>query len=186
MLGEKAIKIEPGNSTSYLSPSDTAQGQVAFGLNNLENMVLDLKSKTDKLFSDENLNKLSAILSDLTKTIKRIEQISNHHEDNIGAIIQNVRKSSDMLTENSKNIDEAILNIKTSSTKLDTVAAQLNIVAANIKEITQNISQGKGTIGKIVYSDSLYQKLFNATCKIDSLADDIKKNPQRYLKIRLF
>jgi len=186
MLGEKAIKIEPGNSTSYLSPSDTAQGQVAFGLNNLENMVLDLKSKTDKLFSDENLNKLSAILSDLTKTIKRIEQISNHHEDNIGAIIQNVRKSSDMLTENSKNIDKAILNIKTSSTKLDTVAAQLNIVAANIKEITQNISQGKGTIGKIVYSDSLYQKLFNATCKIDSLADDIKKNPQRYLKIRLF
>lgn len=186
MLGEKAIKIRPGNSSLYLSPSDTAQGQIAFGLDNLGDMVSELKSRTDKLFSDENLNNLSAILSHLTKTINQIEQISNHHGDDIGAIIQNVRKGSDMLTENRKNVNDIISNMKASTTKLDSVTQQLNLVAANLKEISQTISQGKGTMGKLVYSDSLYQKLLNAAAKIDSLTDDIKKNPQRYLKIRVF
>ena len=186
MLGEKAIKIKPGNSSLYFSPGDSAQGQVAFGLDNLGDMVLELKSRTDKLFSDENLANLSAIFSDLTKTINQIEQISNHHGDDIGAIIQNVRKGSGMLTENRKNVNDIISNMKASTTKLDSVTQQLNLVAANLKEISQTISQGKGTMGKLVYSDSLYQKLLNATCKIDSLADDIKKNPQRYLKIRVF
>jgi phospholipid/cholesterol/gamma-HCH transport system substrate-binding protein len=186
MLGEKAIKIEPGNSPLFLSPGDTAQGQVAFGLDNLGDMVLELKSRTDKLFSDENLNNLSSILSDLTKTIKQIEQISNHHGEDIGAIIQNVRKSSETIADNRKNINDVISNMKASTTKLDSAARQINLIAANINEITQKITQGKGSMGKLVYSDSLYQKLLNAAGKIDSLADDIKKNPQRYLKIRVF
>ena len=186
LLGEKAIKIYPGNSSLCFAPGDTTRGKVAFGLDNLGEIVLQLQSKTNKIFSDENLNNLSIILADLKKTIDQIKMVVNDHGDDVGVLISNARKSSDMLLENKNNINDIVYNMKNSTTKLDSVTEQLNLIAANLNKITYKVTRGKGTIGKLVYSDSLYQNLMNVTAKIDSIADDIKKNPQRYLKISLF
>jgi len=129
---------------------------------------------------------LSIILADLKKTIDQIKMVVNDHGDDVGVLISNARKSSDMLLENKNNINDIVYNMKNSTTKLDSVTEQLNLIAANLNKITYKVTRGKGTIGKLVYSDSLYQNLMNVTAKIDSLSDDIKKNPQRYLKISLF
>ena len=46
-----------------------------------------------------------------------------------------------------------------------------------------NTIEGKGTLGKLVHDEKLYNELVESNNKLQELVDDIEKHPERYVTI---
>ena len=47
------------------------------------------------------------------------------------------------------------------------------------------MNEGKGTIGKLIYEDSLYQHIGQLIADLDSLVTDLTNNPKKYVSFSL-
>ena len=56
---------------------------------------------------------------------------------------------------------------------------------ANLEALSRNLNSTNGTLGKLLNDPTLYYQLNRVTADIDSLVNDIKANPKRYINIKL-
>jgi phospholipid/cholesterol/gamma-HCH transport system substrate-binding protein len=187
LISGKAIEITPGRSTTYLAPNDTVIGFAGYGMNqavaglqSLEFQISKVLSNVDTLTGQTTKNKLDLLLANMNRTVSaldaqvngnlnetltNVDQITSENKDNIRLLINS-------LSENSKKLSELLDNSSTTIKQMDSLLANLNA--------------GKGTAGSIVKSDSLYQSLSNTVSSIDSLVNDIKKHPNKYIHVSVF
>ena len=59
-------------------------------------------------------------------------------------------------------------------------------LSSNFNDVLKEIKNGKGTINKLIYQDSLYRNLKNSSKAIEILLKDLKSNPKRYVHFSLF
>jgi phospholipid/cholesterol/gamma-HCH transport system substrate-binding protein len=55
-----------------------------------------------------------------------------------------------------------------------------------LNEMVQRVNTGQGTLGQVMNNEKLYLDLIRVTAEMDSLIKDIRRNPQRYLKVEIF
>ena len=100
---------------------------------------------------------------------------------NVENITLNIKKSNDQITT-------IIGNLKTVSDDLVTadfkgVINEANSTLKKINLILDNTIEGKGTLGKLVHDEKLYNELVESNNKLQELVDDIEKHPERYVTI---
>ena len=91
----------------------------------------------------------------------------------------------------------AVTNLDTITTNLSLLSQELNKLplnqtmenvnglTANLVKFTGNLNNPNSTLGELTQDSELYDKLNRLTADIDSLIIDIKKNPKRYISIKL-
>ena len=103
-----------------------------------------------------------------------------------------------------KDVPAFMHSARSVTTKIDTVSANLVALSAqlkqlplsstmdNVNEVTANLvrfsnqlNDQSSTLGKLTNDPELYNRLNRVTADIDSLILDIKKNPKRYISIKL-
>lgn len=103
-----------------------------------------------------------------------------------------------------KDVPLVMRDVKSISRGLDTVQANLgalswqlktlplNATVDNVNELTANLSafskqlnDPNSTLGKLMNDPELYNRLGRVAADVDSLIVDIKKNPKRYISIKL-
>ena len=62
-----------------------------------------------------------------------------------------------------------------------------NIMAlsGNLRSLSEELDNPDSTLGALTHDRSLYNNLNNAAASLDSLLIDVKKNPKRYISIKL-
>ena len=68
---------------------------------------------------------------------------------------------------------------------LDQTMSNVNGMTANLMKFTENLNNPNSTLGELTQDSELYDRLNRLTADIDSLIIDIKKNPKRYISIKL-
>lgn len=146
---------------------------------------------------DSLLISLNTLVSDpaLSQSIKRLDGITANIEGVTQGLNSTMRSDVPVMMRNAKSV----------TTKLDTVSANLialseslkqlplsttvdnvNQITANLSKFSNQLNDQSSTLGQLTSNDELYRKLNNVTANIDSLVVDIKKNPKRYISIKLF
>ena len=138
------------------------------------NEVLDAKSK-------ENLKNS---ISNLSKTIEGFNSVVNN--------------ANSILSNNKGNIDKTFINLNKVSTdfskisdslskaNLTKVVNDLEKTLSNVDKIMNDVQSGKGTLGKIVKDDALYNNLEKTSKELELLLQDLRLNPARYINVSLF
>jgi phospholipid/cholesterol/gamma-HCH transport system substrate-binding protein len=95
------------------------------------------------------------------------------------------------LNENKGNISTIIENFKVisdslSKSEIPGTFARANKVLDDMQAVLNKVNSGEGTIGMLINDDSLYLELNRSATALDSLLNDIKKNPKRYVRFSLF
>lgn len=57
---------------------------------------------------------------------------------------------------------------------------------ANVDKIVNDVQSGKGTIGKLLKDDGMYNNLEGASLEMKQLLADFKQNPKRYVHFSVF
>jgi phospholipid/cholesterol/gamma-HCH transport system substrate-binding protein len=202
IMGNKAIKIKIGDSHEMLTENaiiKTGKEEDAFTLlmedlpsikNNLNKTIKDVDStfqSINRLFSGENIDNLSKGLAHLEHTMQNISQLTaalNKSKQNIVSSLENIDSITSNLKNNSANINHIINNFAELSDSLKTV--RLAEVVNELNTIIGKINSGSGSVGKLIYDESVYNNLANSLNSIDALLSDIKENPKRYINISVF
>jgi phospholipid/cholesterol/gamma-HCH transport system substrate-binding protein len=138
------------------------------------NEVLDAKSK-------ENLKNS---ISNLSKTIEGFNQVVN----NANYILSNNKGNIDKTFTNLNKVSTDFSKISDSLSKanLTKVVNDLEKTLSNVDKIMNDVQSGKGSLGKIVKDDALYNNLEKTSKELELLLQDLRLNPTRYINVSLF
>jgi phospholipid/cholesterol/gamma-HCH transport system substrate-binding protein len=62
----------------------------------------------------------------------------------------------------------------------------LAATSTSLKTMSKAIEERQGTLGALIYERELYDNLTKATENLNALIEDIKKHPQKYVKVSVF
>ena len=200
LIGGKQIQIIPNFEDKNLAVTgDTLNGEVKKGLttlvgdqlaplqdkvekmivnadlliNNLNN-VLDTKTKENLKGSIANLNQT---LAEFNGAAKNINSIIVSNKENLNGTLKNFNKVSNDFTMISDSLSKANIGKMVSS---------LEKTLVNVDKLMSEVQSGKGTIGKMMKDESLYNNLDKTSKELAFLLEDVRLNPTRYVNVSVF
>jgi len=69
--------------------------------------------------------------------------------------------------------------------RMNDVTARLTELTGRLNELTTRLNSGEGTVGLLLKDKQLYENMNGAVNDIRSLMAEIKKDPKRYLNVRV-
>ena len=204
-MGTKGVSLILGNSSSYAKYGDTITSSVENSLQDEVNaQILPLKNKAEELIGsvDSLLTIVTAVLNKNTRenlsnsiksldetfllmsqTMIKVDSLVYYNDNRVSKILLNIESITSNINSNNNNIMKIIENV---SSITDSIA-QSDIVSFvnNINELTSKISNGKGSLGKLINDDSFYNNLEKSSLEMNQLIEDIKKNPSRYVNFSI-
>lgn len=194
LITGKIINIVPGNSGDYLVDGDVVDGELTGGLDDLAPAITSLEARVhtsmDTLLSDANVDRMQAMVRHLRASTAMLEAILAQNQQNIALTMANLQTGSEhlkrMFNDNSSQVDSAIANLTTATTRLEAASRDLAATATSLKTSSKALEDRQGTLGALLYERELYNNLNAATQNLNNLIEDIKKHPQKYVKVSLF
>ncbi len=191
MLGTATIDLDMPNSGEYHAIGEKLNGEVATGLmDNVTNDLLPLSVKIDSL-----LTSITTLVSDpaLASSMQRLDKITANLEastaqltktmNTLPKVMNNTTSITDNLVTISENINELTADLK--NLPLDSTMQNIYSTTQNINNITNRINSKDSSLGLLLNDTGLYNNLNNSASSLDSLLIDVKKNPKRYISIKL-
>jgi phospholipid/cholesterol/gamma-HCH transport system substrate-binding protein len=196
LLSGGYVDLQLGTSKKYLEVGSTISSKTSSDLmeavnNEIMPAVEQILPKVDSLLA--NLNKLVADPA-LQQSIQRFDGITA----NVLGVTEGLN------TTMSRDVPMVMRNAKSLTTKIDTVSYNLvqlshslrqlplsttidnvNAVTANLEAFSNQLNDKNSTLGLLTTDPELYNRLNRVSADVDSLIVDIKKNPKRYISIKL-
>lgn len=194
-LGSKAIMLQIGNLSRPLESGDTLISDVDKGIAALfesaepitSNLAVTIRRINEILLGMEGAGEdIKEVLTSLNRTLKGVDQFVRQNNTNlkqtltgINTLLANVNEKVDMLEPVLSNADSTLNMVQ--NLPLDSTLSQLNGTLAEISLIMEDINAGKGTVGKILKEDSLYNNLNKTIEDLDRLLIHFDTNPKHFL-----
>ena len=110
--------------------------------------------------------------------------------NNVNGAIGSVHGSIDGINVVIANIDQMSKNLADMSAELKALPIaetmdNVNQTVQNLEHFSAQLKNQNSTLGKLMNDPSLYNSLNQVAASVDSLIVDIKKNPKRYISIKL-
>ena len=212
-LGISSISIVLGNSTNFFKHGDTIKTAPAASLlGDFVNTLSPLGEKTNNaitsldkvlnninaVLNDNNKDKLQSILENLAVTTKSlstsvaaIEVMLQKQNGSIAQTFDNVNNFTKNLNENNQKLNNIISNLDNASqavkdADLNKTIKTIQLAVANLNISLQNLNSGTGTAAKLMNDSSFYNELQGTLKSINTLVDDIKVHPKRYINVSVF
>jgi phospholipid/cholesterol/gamma-HCH transport system substrate-binding protein len=140
-----------------------------------------------KFINDPKIaNSLQGSLTNLEEMTRRI----NAGEGSLGKLVNDdaFAKSLTGATQNLKTLTERLNAGEGTAGKLMTDPAlfnQLKSVTDRLDLLTKRLNDGEGTVGQLLKDRRLYENMNGAVNDVRSLIGEIKKDPKRYLNVRI-
>ncbi len=194
MLGSMVPKSELDvylNKIKTVFLGDSIDGQTKTGdfVTDLAEIVKNLSSATAKLNSilsktDKNIERSVANVQYISKNLKDKSGKINEIIDNLSEI-SNGLKGID-INSISQKADKSIDGLSKSIQSLNDVLKKTDSSVEDINKIVKNVEKGKGSLGKLLKDEKLYDKLDLTVKHANLLLQDLRLHPERYFRISLF
>ncbi len=209
LMGTRSIKMIMSRENTYYQPNDTIPGAVESDLKEQVSMqVLPIKNKAEELlgtidsaitvltviFNEDARKNLSESFENINRTIVNIEKttselqaIVSSEKESVGNIITNLDSITTAFNQNTGELEKTISNLAQFSDTL----AQISVspVLANIQKASRQLNNvllklesKDNTAGLLLNDDELYQSINNLSSDLNTLINDIRINPERYLQ----
>jgi phospholipid/cholesterol/gamma-HCH transport system substrate-binding protein len=89
-------------------------------------------------------------------------------------------------SENRAQVSTSIKDFGVASQRLATLSDKLTVTADAMQRVVERMDNQEGTLGKVIADSTLYTDLKETLHNTNDLVKDIRKNPNRYLKMSIF
>ncbi|MBO4941996.1 MAG: MCE family protein [Muribaculaceae bacterium] len=197
LLGTASISLKLGNPAEGMyAIGDTIPGQLNAGMmaalsENLLPAVNAIVPKVDTLLTSLNtlvadpalatsLKRLDGITAELNATLRSLNKATS----SLGPVVDNVKN----ITSNVDTMtgDLTAVTGRLREAPIDSIANNIQATIANLNELTAQLNNRDSSVGKLLNDPALYDNLNATVASLDSLFVDIKRNPKRYISIKVF
>ena len=200
LIAGKQLQIIPNFKDNSVAVSgDTLTSSVKKGLTDLvSDKLAPLQQKIEKMIvnADLLLTNLNEVLD--TKSKENLKNSISNLSKTIEGINSVVDNTNSILLNNKGNIDKTLSNLNKVSTdfskisdslskaNITKVVTNLEKTLSNVDKIMNDVQSGKGSLGKMVKDDALYNNLEKTSKELELLLQDLRLNPTRYVNVSLF
>ena len=212
-LGTNAINIIQGNSTLLIKSGDTIKTAPATSLlgdlmnelspvgEQVKNTISSLElvlNNVNKTLNDENrqnfkviLENFSATTINLNKTLASIEGMVNQQNGSIAKTADNINAFTANLNQNNQKINNILSNLDSTTNAINDADLNKTIKTIQATLIALNttidkLNNGNGTGAKLLSDPAIYNQLQSTIKSVNTLVDDIKVHPKRYINVSVF
>jgi len=195
LLGTASIVLKMPQSTDYLAVGDRLEGRVASGL--MDNVSTQLMPNINSILPkvDSLLVSVNSLAGDpaLLASVQRLDRITANLET-LTAQLARTSRPLPQVTDNAAALTGDLLEISNNlksltatlnSMPLDSTMTNVHEITASLNNITAKLESKDSSLGLMLNDAALYNSLNATVSSLDSLFIDIKKNPKRYISIKL-
>lgn len=195
MLGTASIELILADNKNFIEIGEKINGTTPSGLmdavsKDIMPSVASIMPKIDSLITTINtivsspaisnsVKRLDNITANLEVTSSQLANISKTMTpaiNNVAQIADNLNLISGDLKDISKELNDA---------PIESTINNLNSVTANAKDLTDKLNGKDSSLGLLLNDTKMYDNINGTILSLDSLFIDIKKNPKRYINIKL-
>jgi phospholipid/cholesterol/gamma-HCH transport system substrate-binding protein len=199
-IGGKQIAIEPNFEDKNLAESGSRlNGNIRLGITQkIGDQLIPLQSKIEKLLVNADLlisginnvlNKkaqedLKKSLAELSQTMEQFHKASGNmntildeNKVEVKAMVTNFNKISGNFSKISDSINKA---------NIGKTIRNLNATLSKVDGVIAGMESGKGTMGKLLKDDALYNNFTKTSKELELLLQDVRLYPTRYVNVSLF
>lgn len=196
LLGTASIQLQLADNTNYYKVGATIKGENASGLmdavsKDLMPSISVIFPKVDTLLTNINklvanpalqtsISRLDAITADLERTTKNLSAMTAQ----MGPIATDVKQ----ITGNVSGMTADLLQVsgELKDIPVDSLAGTLQSTIDNLHALTEQLKDPNSSLGLLMNDPALYNNINSTVQSLDSLFVDIKRNPKRYISIKVF
>lgn len=196
LLSGARIELTMGKGPGMLPsgsevPSGVKAGLMSSVQDGLMPALTGILPKVDSLLY--NLNMLVADPA-LAASIKRLDGISANLLTTTEGLNSTMNNQVPRLANNTVKITQSLdtivgnlgqLSYQLKALPLNATVDNVNQLTANLSQFSRQLNDKNSTLGLLTSDPQLYNRINQVSADIDSLLVDIKKNPKRYISIKL-
>jgi phospholipid/cholesterol/gamma-HCH transport system substrate-binding protein len=130
-------------------------------------------------------------IADLRKTLEgadnlvhQLSQIATQQSNQLSAVTHSLTRTANAI--DSAAVDSTVQNLKTTTANMSALSDNLERATDHLDAILVKVDSGNGTVGKLLNDPGLYTQLQSTLARLDSLAADLRKHPNRYVNVHVF
>jgi phospholipid/cholesterol/gamma-HCH transport system substrate-binding protein len=172
--------VELGLTESLGGKMEPIQQKLDLMLANINTLVSGLNNVLDKKGQEDikkALSELSQTMEQFHRASGSLNSILDTNKGQINGVVTNLNKMSGNFNKISDSLNKA---------DLGKTVRNLNQTLAKVDGIMSNLNSGKGTAGKLLNDDALYDNLSKTSKELELLLQDVRLHPTRYVNVSVF
>jgi phospholipid/cholesterol/gamma-HCH transport system substrate-binding protein len=201
LFGDMAVAVTPAgpSQAKYVAGDTIPAGKPAAGLQELTGRadsiargVNAITGEIEKqLVTGGGIADLRHSVTQVNRLLVQLAGVISEQSRQLSGTMGSVRAKVDAIDVT--QVDTTLQNLKMASGNMVVATNQMTLATQRLTSLVARIDSGGGTVGKLLNDPGLYDDLRKTNSRmvmtIDSLTaliTDIKKNPRRYINVRIF
>lgn len=207
LLGAAALQLNLGASKTFMEVGSVISTQTQGGLmdkvgNDMMPALVSILPKVDSIVGSVNqilanpaiaasvtrcdaiTRELAASSAQLTELMASLNKAIPGMVHNANGVLANANALTGDLRTTTGNLNTITGNLK--ELPLDTTLNRINATLANVQRLTAKLNNENSSLGMLLNDKKLYQNATSTVASLDSLLQDVKKHPKKYVTIKVF
>ena len=190
IFGESYLQLVSGQGAP-LAPGGRMNGELAPGLQDVMNRSLTTVDQVNQVLMKAssliaNLEKLIGAESSLPRTLDNLESLTG----NVLVFSERFDDYDLLLKRVLVSIDSAATGIQalvdTNATEVKGTMANLEVLSARLDTLTTELEAGRGTLGRLLRDEKLYQDLEDTIREARILIAEVREHPEKFIRVKVF
>jgi phospholipid/cholesterol/gamma-HCH transport system substrate-binding protein len=193
IFGDMLIALTPVKGIEgKMAPGDTIPtGAGSPGVGQLlekgDSIALNVRALTDEArtqFVDSGgVRDVRQTVADLTRLVAQISAVAAEQSRQLTLTQAQLRKT--LSSVDSATVDSTLVNLRATSASFEQLSRDFKETNAQVQSLVQKVNNGPGTAGKLMNDPAVYARMDTLLARLDSLAIDVRKNPRKYINLKI-
>ena len=195
LMGGKQLDIINSSSGAVIDNKLVQNGENSSGMTDLLSTASITMQQINILLLELNkpggfYAQVRATFDETKNTFTKVNEVIDGSKTNLNSALKQISASAEQLNEliivNRPKVDKMLNMSPGLIQKTQSTLDSLQAASTALQHVVKELDSGKGTLPSLINDQKLYRNLLNSSQNLDSLLIDIKKNPSRYFKVKVF
>ena len=206
IISAASIVIDKGDDSQFLNDGDTlltkqksnllsqvqqSVNPVILKLGGTLTSLDSLIQVVGSMFDPRLKNNLGSIIANLAASTAQLQIMLNAQTGALAQSLKNVNEFTANLAKNNEHVTKTLENVEKATSglaaaKIPETVESLQSTVNELKGTIAKMNSNNGSLGLLLNDKRLYQNLESTTRSLNTLLDDLRMHPKRYVSISVF
>ena len=194
IFGDQAVALTPSRpdprsfkdgDTVPIGPSTPGIAELTSKADSVMRSVNAVTSALEhEMVAAGGIRDLRSTITATNRLVTDFAAIADEQSRQLSATMTSLRRATGAIDP--AKVDSTVKNFRTASANLAETSAQLKETSGKLDAILAKVDSGPGSAAKLLNDPGVYNDVRALLQRMDSLLADIKKNPKRYINVKIF